>query len=244
MTLKLKDAALLRQQCYVDGEWRDADERRQARGEEPRDRRGARHGAAVRRRGDPARDRRGARRVSRLGRTHREGSRGAAAALARPDARQRRRSRDAHDRRAGQAARGVEGRDRLCGVLHRVVRRGRQAPVRRRHPRTPARQAHPRPATAGGRRRRDHALEFPRRDDHAQGRRRRSPPAAPSSASRRPRRRTRRSRWPSSRTAPAFRAACSTSSPAPASCDRRRDDVERRSSASSPSPARPRSARS
>ena len=26
MTLKLKDAALLRQQCYADGEWRDADQ--------------------------------------------------------------------------------------------------------------------------------------------------------------------------------------------------------------------------
>ena len=141
---------------------------RQARGQKPRDRRDTGHGARVRRRRDEAGHRRGACRVSRLGGAHREGSRDAAATLARPDARQRRRSRDAHDRRAGQAARRVEGRDRLRGLVHRVVRRGRQAPVRRRHPGAPARQAHRRPAPAGRRRRRDHAVEFPGRDDHPQ----------------------------------------------------------------------------
>ena len=41
-------------------------------------------------------------------------------------------------------------------------------------------QAHRRHQAADRRVRRDHAVELPGRDDHAQGRRRRSPPAAPS----------------------------------------------------------------
>ena len=90
-----------------------------------------------------------------------------------------------------------------------------EARLWRRDPGPPGRQAHPRAAPAGRRRRRDHALEFPGRDDHAQGRARRSPRAARSSASPRPRRPTPRSRWPSSRIARAFRQASSTSSPAP-----------------------------
>ena len=80
------------------------------------------------------------------------------------------RPREAHDRRAGQAARGIEGRDRLCRLLRRVVRGGSQARLRRRDPGPPGRQAHPRAAPAGRRRRRDHALELPGGDDHAQGR--------------------------------------------------------------------------
>ena len=39
-----------------------------------------------------------------------------------------------HDRRTGQAAGREQGRDRLCRQLHRVVRRGRQAHLRRHHP--------------------------------------------------------------------------------------------------------------
>ena len=53
--------------------------------------------------------------------------------------------------------------------------------------------------------RRDHALELPDRDDHAQGRRRRWRPAARSWSSRPSRRRSRRSRSPSWPSAPAAR---------------------------------------
>ena len=59
-----------------------------------------------------------------------------------------------------------------------------QARLRRRDPGPPAGQAHPGAAPAGRRGRRDHAVEFPRRDDHPQGRARRSRPAARSSSSR------------------------------------------------------------
>ena len=48
-------------------------------------------------------------------------------------------------------------------LLHRVVRRGGQAGLRRRHPRAPGRQAHPGAAPAGRRRGRDHAVELPAR---------------------------------------------------------------------------------
>ena len=92
--------------------------------------------------------------------------------------------------------------------------RGRQAPLRRRDPRPPAGQAHPGAAPAGRRGGGDHAVEFPGRDDRAQGRRRRWPPAAPSCASPRRRRPIRRSPWPSLPRAPACRRACSTCSPA------------------------------
>ena len=63
----------------------------------------------------------------------------------------------------------AQGRDRLRGLLHRVVRRGRQAPVRRHDSGPPGRQAPAGAAPAGGCGRRDHALEFPARHDHAQG---------------------------------------------------------------------------
>ena len=64
----------------------------------------------------------------------------------------------------------AKGEIAYARLLHRVVRRGGQAPLRRRDPRPSARQAHPRAAPAGGRGGRDHAVEFPARDDHAQGR--------------------------------------------------------------------------
>ena len=211
MTLKLKDAALLRQQCYVDGEWRDADE-------------GGKHEVKNPATGEAL----GTVPLFSAAETRRaiDAARAAFPAWAARTAKDRASLlRRWHDlmlanvddlatlmtAEQGKPLGGVEGRDRLCGVIHRVVRRGRQAPVRRRHPRTPARQAHRRPATAGGRRRRDHAVEFPRRDDHPQGRsgaRRRlhlrlqagDPDAVLGARA-----------WPSSRTAPAFHAACSTS---------------------------------
>ena len=101
--------------------------------------------------------------------------------LVRSHARERRRSRRHHDRRAGQAAGGIEGRDRLRGLVHRMVRRRRQTHLRRHHPRPPGRQTHHGAAPAHRRGRRHHAVEFSRGHDHAQGRARRSPPVARSS---------------------------------------------------------------
>ncbi len=170
MSFTLKDPSLLRQQCYINGDWVDADSGGTVAGLQPGHRRGDRHGPEPGRRRDAPRDRGRAGGVAGLGREDRQGARDHPAALVRPDAGERRRPRDADDRRAGQAARRGEGRDRLRGVVHRVVRRGRQARLRRRHSRPPARQAHPRAAPADRRGRRDHAVEFPRGDDHAQGR--------------------------------------------------------------------------
>ena len=65
-------------------------------------------------------------------------------------------------------------------------------------PTVASRQAASRAEAADRRGRRDHAVELPERDDHAQGRRRRSRPAARSSSSPPSRRRCRRSRWRSS----------------------------------------------
>ncbi len=76
----------------------------------------------------------------------------------------------ADDRGAGQATRRVEGRDRLRGRLHRVVRGGRQAALRGCDSGPSERQAHPRPAPAHRGGRGDHAVEFSRGHDHPQGR--------------------------------------------------------------------------
>ena len=75
-------------------------------------------------------------------------------------------------------------------------------------------RAHRHHEAADRRRRRHHAVEFPERHDHAQGRRRRWPSAAPWSSSRPRTRRCRRWHWPSWPSARGCRRACSTSSPA------------------------------
>ena len=74
------------------------------------------------------------------------------------------------DARAGQAAGRVGCRDRLRGLVPRVVRRGGQARLRRHHPGAADRHAHRRAQAARRRLRRHHALELPLGDDHAQGR--------------------------------------------------------------------------
>ncbi len=130
------------------------------------DRRDPEHGH----RRDAPRDRGRLARAGRLGGAHGEGALEPAAPLVRADDRASAGPRRADDRGTGQAARGIQGRNRLRRVLHRMVRRGRQAPVRRRDTSAPERQAHPRAAPAGRRRRRDHAMEFSVGDDHAQGR--------------------------------------------------------------------------
>ncbi len=78
----------------------------------------------------------------------------------------------ADDGRAGQAADRIARRDRLRGIVHRVVRRRRAPHLRRHDPRPPGRQADRRAEGADRRVGRDHAVELPGRDDHAQGRRR------------------------------------------------------------------------
>ena len=142
-----------------------------ARGQQPGDRRADRHRAEHGRGRDPARDRGGQRRVARLAREDRQGAR----AILRHWFDLMMANQDdlahAHDRRAGQAAGRVARRDRLRRVLHRVVRRG-SASASTATP-FPAHQADKRIVVHQGadrRVRRDHAVELPGRDDHAQGR--------------------------------------------------------------------------
>ena len=103
----------------------------------------------------------------------------ARAPLVRPDRRERRRAGAAAHQRAGQAAGRGQGRDPLCRRLHRVLRRGGQAHLRRDHPDLQGRRAHRRHQAAGRRGGGHHAVELPRRHDHAQGRARRWRSAAP-----------------------------------------------------------------
>ena len=138
MTISLKDPTLLRQQCYVDGAWIDADAGGTVDVTNPATGEVIGTVPNARRRRDAPRHRGRGRGLPGLGRQDGQGAHGDPAALARPDARERRRPRRADDRRAGQAARRGEGRDRLRRRVHRVVRRGRQARLRRRHPGPPA----------------------------------------------------------------------------------------------------------
>ncbi len=64
----------------------------------------------------------------------------------------------------------AKGEIAVWRVVHRVVRRRGQAHLWRDHPRPPARQADHRDQAADRRRRLDHAVELPHRDDHPQGR--------------------------------------------------------------------------
>ena len=81
-----------------------------------------------------------------------------------------RRDRARDDPRAGQAARRGEGRGRVRRQLHRVVRGRGGAHLRRDRAAAEREQPRPRAAPAGRRRRRDHALELPGRDDDPQAR--------------------------------------------------------------------------
>ena len=76
----------------------------------------------------------------------------------------------AHDRGAGQADPHGPQRGGLRGRLPALVRRGGQARLRRDHPVGTRRPALPRAAPAGGRRRRDHAVELPGVDAHPEDR--------------------------------------------------------------------------
>ena len=167
----LTDPKLFRQACYIDGAWVNARSERDDRRRQPGDRRGRRHRAEAGRRRDARGDRGG--RPGAAGVAQEDRRRSAPAVLrkwfdlmmpapGRPGA--------ADDHRAGQAAGRVEGRGRLRRGVHRVVRRGSQARLRRHHSRAPGRQAHRRHQAADRRGRLHHAVELPARDDHAQGR--------------------------------------------------------------------------
>ena len=69
----------------------------------------------------------------------------------------------------GKPAGRGQGRGRLCRLVHRVVRRRGQAHLWRRDPGASARQAHHRDQRADRRGRGDHPVEFPLGDDHPQG---------------------------------------------------------------------------
>ena len=120
------------------------------------------------RRRDAHRDRSGRARAAGMAVAYRQGARRGDAQALRPHDREPGGSGPAHDRRAGQAADGIARRDRLCRLLHRMVRRGGQARLRRHHPRSYARQAHRRAEAADRGLRRDHAVELSGGDDHAQ----------------------------------------------------------------------------
>ena len=239
--MQLKDPTLLRQQCYVNGQWCDADSGETCAVTNPATGETDRHRAEDGRGRNPPRDRRGRCRLARLARQDRQGAQRRAAQVERPDARQRRRPGADHDGRAGQAAGRGEGRNRLRGVVHRVVRRRGQARLRRHDAVALGRPAHRRHQAADRRLRGDHAVELPGRDDHAQGRpgaRRRLPDGLQAGAghallgaragrARRARRRAGRRLQRPDRIV---------------GRDRRRDDRPTRPCASSPSPARPRSA--
>ena len=179
--MKLKDPKLFRQQCYIDGEWVDADDGEHDRGRQSRD--GAACSAPCRRwapprRGAPSRP--PSARLPAWRAQDRQGARRDPAQLVRPDDGEPGRPRAADDRRAGQAAR-----------RSRAARSPMPPPSSSGSPRKPsASTATPSPAIGRDKRivvlkqpigvvRRDHAVEFPGGDDHAQGRARRSPPAAP-----------------------------------------------------------------
>ena len=164
----LKDKSLLKDKCYIDGAWvggaatiavtNPVDE--SVIGHVPK------LGAAETRRAIEA-----ARRAQKLwAQQDRQGARRNPAQMVRPDDGEPGRSRAHHDRRAGQAACGVARRDRLWRLVHRVLRRGGQAHLRRDDPLALVDLAHGRHQAAARRGRGDHAVELPQRDDHAQGR--------------------------------------------------------------------------
>ena len=169
-SISLRDMSLFREQAFVGGRWESAANGQVEKGLQSRHRPADRHRAESRRGGDAARDRGCRQGAARLARAHRQGARADPAQVVRPDDGEPGRPRGADDCRAGQAAVRKPRRDRLCGLVHRVVRRGRQARLRRCHPLARPRQAHRRAEAADRRDRRDHAVEFPERDDHAQGR--------------------------------------------------------------------------
>ena len=167
----LKDPSLLRMQCYVDGGWIDADDGATNAVANPATGRaigtvpvcGAAETRARDRRPPTARGRRGAT-CSR-----RTAARSCASGTTSC-------SRTADDlaliltTEQGKPLAEAERRNRDRRRVRRMVRRGRQARLRRRDPDHRQRPPPGRGQAAGRRLRGDHAVEFPVLDDHAQGR--------------------------------------------------------------------------
>ena len=132
--MQLKDPSLFRQQCYIDGEWVDAESGKTVEVNNPatgevlgtvptlgaRETRRAIEAANA---AWPAWRAKTAKERANILRKWFDLMMENQEDLARPD-----------DRRAGQAAGRSQGRDRLWRLLHRVVRRRRQAHLRRHHP--------------------------------------------------------------------------------------------------------------
>ena len=104
-----------------------------------------------------------------MGTAHRHAPIGDPEALASACGRPCRRSCPDPDCRTGQAACRGTWRDPLRGRLHRMVRRGGEAPLRRHHSRPRGRCSAPGDEAAGRGRCGDHALEFPERHDRPEG---------------------------------------------------------------------------
>ena len=163
--MRLNDPALFRSQNLVNGDWRGegmSEIRNPATGallaKVP-------HGGAEQAKAAVEAAQRGAKRLGgALGKAARRDH----AQVVRPHPRGARGSGADHDQRAGQAARRGARRDRLCRVLHRILRRGGQAHLWRDHSFALAGRAHPRAAPADRRDGGDHALEFSGGDDHPQ----------------------------------------------------------------------------
>ena len=168
--IRLKDAQLFRQACYIDGAWVEAGANGCDRRRQSGNRRNHRDRSEARACRDAAGDRRGRARLSGVAPQDRQGTRRSDAPMVRPDDGEPGRPRAPDDDRAGQAADRIERRSRLCRVVSRMVRRGSQARLRRHHSAASARQAHRRHQGTDRRRGVHHAVEFSARDDHAQGR--------------------------------------------------------------------------
>ena len=113
--------------------------RRDRRDPQSGDRRHDRQGPPLRRGGGEPRHRSGAEGLRAVGEDAAEAARGNLAPMVRSDHRQSRRYRPHHDQRAGQAPRRSARRGRLRRGLHRVLRRGGQAHLRRDQPDLPRR---------------------------------------------------------------------------------------------------------
>ena len=159
---------LHRTQTLLDGAWVDADSGETIAVTNPATGEEVAHVPKHGRRGDAPGDRGRAARASGLAQPSCEGAGADPAPLGGPDARERRGPRAAAHARAGEAARRVADRDRLRGLVLRVVRRGGEARLRRHDSRARDRPADHRPQAAGRCHRRDHAVELPVGDDHAQ----------------------------------------------------------------------------
>ena len=221
--MKVKDQKLFRQQCYIDGQWVDADGGETIAVDNPAtgEKLGTapRMGAVETRRAIDAADRA---LPSWRAMTGKERS----AILRRWADLMMANQEDLAvlmTAEQGKPLAEIEGRNRLCRLVHRMVRRRGQAGLRRHDPGAPEGQADCGAEAADRRDGGDHAVELPLRDDHPQGRSGAGGGLHHGDQARRARRRSRRWRWRSSPSAPGCRRACSTSSPAPPRADRRRN---------------------